>query len=63
MGRVTDDGGRVKGLDGLRVVDASIFPIIPSANLNAPVIMMAEKIAAAMTPCSRTRERTPFSTQ
>lgn len=48
MGRVTDAQGRVMGLDGLRVVDASIFPVIPSANLNAPVIMLAEKIAAMM---------------
>jgi choline dehydrogenase len=61
MGRVTDTEGQVKGLDGLRVVDASIFPVIPSANLNAPVIMMAEKIAAGMTRYSSTRERMPLS--
>ncbi len=36
---------RVHGVDGLRVVDASIMPIIPRANTNLPVIMIAEKMA------------------
>ncbi|WP_439407679.1 GMC family oxidoreductase [Bradyrhizobium sp. DASA03076] len=45
---VVDTQGRVKGIQGLRVVDASIFPVVPCANTNFPVLMSAEKIAAAM---------------
>ncbi|MCE9632922.1 MAG: choline dehydrogenase [Methylophilales bacterium] len=42
---VVDSEGRVHGLQGLRVIDASIMPEIITGNLNAPVIMMAEKLA------------------
>ena len=42
---VVDGEGRVHGLDGLRVVDASIMPEIVTGNLSAPTTMMAEKIA------------------
>jgi 5-(hydroxymethyl)furfural/furfural oxidase len=45
---VTDSQGRVHGLGGLRVVDASIFPAIPCANTNFPTMMAAEKIADAI---------------
>ncbi|MFC7053932.1 choline dehydrogenase [Hansschlegelia quercus] len=42
---VVDGEGRVRGIEGLRVVDASIMPLIITGNLNATTIMMAEKIA------------------
>ena len=45
---VTDNAGRVRGVDGLRVVDASIFPMVPCANTNFPVLMTAEKMADAI---------------
>ncbi len=45
---VVDPGGRVHGVDGLRVCDASVMPDIPSANTNLPTIMVAERIAALM---------------
>jgi len=57
-GAVTDGQGRVHGLQGLRVVDASLMPRIITGNLNATVIMMAEKIADRM----RGREPLPRST-
>jgi choline dehydrogenase len=46
---VVDGVGRVHGLAGLRVIDASVMPRITSGNINAPVLMIAEKIAASIT--------------
>ena len=45
---VTDNTGRVRGVQGLRVVDASLFPVVPCANTNFPTLMTAEKIADVM---------------
>lgn len=53
-GAVVDGEARVRGVPGLRVVDASIMPRITSGNLNAPTIMLAEKLADAI------RGRTPL---
>lgn len=55
---VVDGQGRVHGLQGLRVVDASIMPEIITGNLNATTIMMAEKIADRI----RGRQPLPRST-
>ena len=45
MGKVVDERLRVKGLSCLRVVDASVMPAVPSGNINAAVIAIAEKTA------------------
>ena len=45
---VVDTEGRVRGIAGLRVIDASIMPTAPRGNTNIPTLMVAEKISATL---------------
>ena len=51
---VVDSQGRVFGMEHVRVVDSSVMPLITNGNLNAPTIMLAEKMA------DHIRGRTPL---
>jgi choline dehydrogenase-like flavoprotein len=45
QGAVVDPQLRVRGLEGLRIADASVFPTMPTANPMVPVLMIGEKAA------------------
>ena len=45
---VVDTDLKVHGIEGLRVIDASVMPQVISGNTNAPIMMMAEKMADAI---------------
>jgi choline dehydrogenase len=54
---VVDDELRVRGIDRLRVIDASIMPIVPSAPTNAPTIMIGEKGADLIKAAAKARKQ------
>ncbi|MBL6082436.1 GMC family oxidoreductase N-terminal domain-containing protein [Belnapia sp. T18] len=56
---VVDDQLRVCGLQGLRVIDASVMPAVTSTNTNAPTIMIAEKGAMLVRAAARHRQAVP----
>lgn len=56
---VVDDQLRVRGIAGLRVADASVFPLITTGNTNAPTIMVAEKCSDMVLGRQLTRAELP----
>ena len=57
MGTVVDAELRVQGVDGLRVIDASVMPMVPRGNTNAPTIALAERASDLL------RGRQPLRTE
>lgn len=57
---VVDSEGRVHGMEGLRVVDASIMPLIITGNLNATTIMIGEKIADSIRGKKLPKSNAPY---
>jgi len=51
-GAVVDAAGRVHGVEGIRIGDASVMPNISSANTHVPTLMVAEKLSAPCSPAS-----------
>ena len=57
---VTDGAGRVHGMEGLRVIDASLMPRLVTGNTNATTIMMAEKLSDAVLGRQLPPSQAPF---
>lgn len=51
MGTVVDTECRVKGVEGLRVIDASVFPFPPAAHFQAIVYAVAEQVSSFIDSC------------
>ena len=60
---VVDDELRVRGIDGLRVADASIMPTLIGGNTHAPAVMIAEKCADFVLATGRDRSAEPVGAQ
>jgi choline dehydrogenase len=56
MGSVTDADGRVLGIEGLVVADASVMPVTPRATTNIPTVVVAERIARTLVNPTRSEE-------
>ncbi len=57
---VTDATGTVRHVEGLRIADTSLMPVVPAGNTHLPAIMVAERIAAAMTDAALRRDDPPI---
>jgi choline dehydrogenase len=58
---VTDGAGRVRGVEGLRIADASLMPALTTGNTNAPTIMIGEKISDAILDRELPPSNAPFA--